>query len=127
MLVAWNNDHALGYDIVDDGHRLVIDTINRLNATTNAAQWQGVLDQMVEVLNNHLTRQFEHEDALLMLSRSPGHAAHAAEHRALLAVLKNAHAGHVSGMLLLNLISFLGQHLRGTDRAAFAQPIHLAA
>lgn len=124
MLVSWDDNHATGSDIVDAGHRLIIETINRLNAAITPCQCQAVVDQMLPVLVKHLTRQFEHEDTLLAQSRSPECDEHIAEHRnflAALTALNDAVGDDVPVMLLLSLITFLAQHLRGTDRVAFAR------
>lgn len=126
MLVVWNSDDTLGYDIVDNGHRLVIETVNRLNAATAPAQCRGVVDQMLAVLGDHLTRQFQQEDARLTQSRWSGRDSHTTEHREMLTVLNQLSQAHAQGdevadILLLNLVSFLGHHLRGTDRADFTQ------
>lgn len=124
MLVSWDGDHATGYDFVDDGQRLIIEAINRLNAATTPCQCDAVVDQMLTVLIQTLTRQFGHEDALLMRTPSPENDAHAAEHRNFLTTLnalKNTQGDDVPVMLLLSLIAFLAQHLRGTDRAVYTK------
>lgn len=133
MLVSWNQDLALGYLIVDDGHRLVIDCINRLNKAVTRAENDAEVAGMLPVLRTHLTEQFQHEEALMRLTHSARVAEHAAEHARLLEVLdaiRTAYANgtEVGGVLMLNLVCFLVSHLRGTDHDEFApMPVDEAA
>lgn len=124
MLVEWNDEFALGDEVIDAGHRLVIEAINRLNAATTPAESAAVVARMLPALSNHLARQFEHESRL-MAHRGHAAAEHEAEHRRLLHVLAVIEQGRdagaeMSAALLLNLVCFLATHLRGTDGDTFA-------
>lgn len=125
MLVAWCHEHSLGYRIVDDGHRLVVDCVNRLDRARSRAENDGEVAGLLPVLHAHLTEQFEHEETLMRLTGSAHLAEHAAEHARMLEVLATirdafTRGTSVSGLLMLNLVCFLVSHLRGTDFAQFA-------
>lgn len=125
MLVAWTQEHALGYRIVDDGHRLVVDCINRLDRARSRAENDGEVAGLLPMLEAHLAEQFQHEEALMRLTNSPRLAEHAAEHARVLDVLTTirdafARGTGVAGVLMLNLVCFLVSHLRGTDFEEFA-------
>lgn len=125
MLAIWKDEYGLGYNIIDSGHRLVIEAINRLNQAGTPDQGRMVVAQMLPALEGHLIRQFEHEGAMMRLARSPAQIEHEAEHLRLLtvlAVLSECHqrGGEAADLLLLNLVCFLAAHLRGTDADTFA-------
>ena len=132
MLVSWDENHTLGNDIIDRGHHLVIEAVNCLNAAVTSADAHTVTGRWLPVLSTELTRQFEHEAALMTLSRHAARAEHEAEHAKFLEVLATlsadfARGEDVSNVLLMNLVCFLGSHLRGTDHDTFAPPMALAA
>lgn len=120
MLVSWNDHFALGIDIVDSGHGLVIESINELNDATTPADSRAVTGRMLPLLLGHLREQFAAEESLLAGQPADLRANHQDEHRRILdtlAFLQRAHDGgnDVSGPLLLNLVCFLVSHLRATD------------
>lgn len=126
MLVTWNEEQILGCSLVDEGHKLVVDCINRLDRTRSRAESDGEVAGLLPVLEARLIQQFKDEEALLRLLGAPGLQAHMEEHArmlATLAVIRDAFArgSEVSGVLMLNLVCFLVSHLRGTDFADFAE------
>ncbi|HSV29951.1 MAG TPA: hemerythrin domain-containing protein [Candidatus Omnitrophota bacterium] len=133
MLVAWNDEHALGYDVIDAGHRLVIDAINRLNQCTGHHADRPVVGEVLQMLDGQLARQFHHEEALMMVSRSRRLEAQRHEHRRMMDTLAHLRASfeagqQVSSLLLLNLVAFLKSHLRGSDVEEFRDaPVRYAA
>lgn len=125
MLVAWTEEQTLGYRIVDEGHRLVVDCINRLDRAHSRAENDGEVAGLLPVLEAHLVEQFQHEEALMRLTNAPGLTEHATEHARILEVLATirdafARGSSVAGVLMLNLVCFLVSHLRGTDFEDFA-------
>lgn len=126
MLVNVTPEQLVGCRIVDDGHRLVVDCVNRLNRTRSRAESDGEVAGLLPVLEARLAEQFRDEEALLRLMGAPDLARHLAEHRRLLdtlAVIRDAfnRGSEVSGILMLNLVCFLVSHLRGSDAEAFAE------
>lgn len=120
MLVTWNDDYTLGYRVVDEGHALVIDAINRLNRAGGRAHRDGEVAGLLPLLERHMAGQFAEEESLLRLLRSPGLNAHKDEHARFLSVLAHIHAlfkagEDVASILQLNLVCHLVSHLRGTD------------
>jgi hemerythrin-like metal-binding protein len=132
MLISWDECHTLGNDIIDRGHHLMIEAVNCLNAATSLEQSRRQIDRWLPLVTAQLARQFEHEAAVMAVTRMPGREEHEAEHAAFLDVLTmlaedHARGEDVSAVLLLNLVCFLGAHLRGMDHDAFAPPQALAA
>ncbi len=132
MLVSWDESHTLGNDIIDRGHHLMIEAVNCLNAATSPEQSRGQIDRWLPIVTAQLNRQFEHEAALMAMSRLAGREEHEAEHATFLEMLATLAADHaqgadVSAVLLINLVCFLATHLRGTDHDTFAPPQALAA
>lgn len=120
MLVTWNDDYTLGYRVVDDGHALVIDAINRLNRATSRAHRDGEVAGLLPLLENRLTQQFAEEESFLRLLGSHNQDEHIFEHQHLLSVLSHlrllfGQGEDVAGALMLNLVCYLVSHLRGTD------------
>ncbi|MEW5727773.1 MAG: hemerythrin domain-containing protein [Pseudomonadota bacterium] len=125
MLVHWRDDaHALGYDVIDTGHRLMVDAINRLNAFDRANGERDVVGECLADLERQMARQFHHEEAVMMLSRSPRLAEQQRAHDRFMEVLATLHRRHDHGedvvaLLLVNLVAFLSSHLRGDDMEEF--------
>ncbi len=121
MLVYWeDNIHALGYDVIDAGHRLMIDVINRLNTYDRKRGERDVVGESLAGLERQMARQFHHEEAVMVLSRSQRLAEHRRAHGRFLdtlAALRHRHeAGEdVVALVLVNLVAFLTSHLRGDD------------
>lgn len=120
MLISWNDDFALGYDIIDAGHHLVIEAVNRINEAEENECGRAVAREMLAVVEDHFKRQFAHEEALMLLSRSVSMIAHKAEHQDALAMLAALRPqvddpAHGVTMVLMNLVAFLNNHLRGSD------------
>lgn len=120
MLVTWNDDYSLGYRVVDDGHALVIDAINRLNQATSRAHRDGEVAGLLPLLQRELARQFAEEESFLRLLGTRNLAEHKDEHDRFLSVLDHIRAlfeqgEDVAGALMLNLVCHLVSHLRGTD------------
>lgn len=132
MLISWNDDeHSLGFEVIDAGHRLVVDCINRLNACDHRAASRETAT-VLRQLTAQLARQFHHEEAVMMLSRSPHLAEQRTAHHRMMATLAHLADRHRSGesvraLLLLNLVAFLGSHLRGADVEEFATPTRRVA
>lgn len=131
MLVAWNDELSLGYDVIDSGHKLVIEAINRLNAC-GAAEARHVVATSLRMLQDHLPKQFHHEETLMMIAGSPHLPAQRAEHSCFLAALKALNTSFDNGenvlnLLLLNLVAFLKGHLRGSDLEEFLPQMLRAA
>ncbi|MGE4279779.1 MAG: bacteriohemerythrin [Magnetospirillum sp.] len=120
MLVTWNDDYNLGYRVVDDGHVLVIDAINRLNRATSRAHRDGEVAGLLPLLERQLTQQFAEEEAFLRLLGTLNFSEHKAEHDHFLSVLSHLRllfnrGEDVASALMLNLVCHLVSHLRGTD------------
>ena len=130
--MIWDRDYALGYKVVDHGHALVIEAINRLNRARTRTDRAGEVASLLPLLSRHLTQQFADDEALLRLLGCPDLGAHAREHAHLLAVLGHLRAEfaageEVSSLLMLNLGCYLVAHLRGTDQDDFARRPHRRA
>ncbi|MBR9971667.1 bacteriohemerythrin [Magnetospirillum sulfuroxidans] len=132
MLVTWDDDYGLGYKVVDEGHALVIDAINRLNVATSRAHRDGEVAGLLPVLHHRLSQQFAEEEALLRLLNSANLAEHMDEHARFLSVLAHIRqlfndGQDVASVLLLNLVCHLVSHLRGTDWDEFGDIRHRQA
>lgn len=134
MLVSWNDHFALGIDIIDSGHALVIEAINQLNEATNPAESERVARHMLPLLQRQLDGQFAAEGRLLaQLPATTERARHETEHRQLLSALDaisraQSEGAESAGILLLNLVCFLVSHLRATDGDTYAASrFHAAA
>ena len=92
MLVTWNDDYSLGYRVVDDGHALVIDAINRLNRAASRAHRDGEVAGLLPLLQPELARQFAEEESFLRLLGSTNLAEHKDEHDRFLSVLDHVRA-----------------------------------
>ncbi|MGE5516986.1 MAG: hypothetical protein ACM31D_14345 [Bacteroidota bacterium] len=125
MLISWNDHFALGIDVVDTGHGLVIEAINQLNEATTPADSAAVAGRMLPLLLRTLPQQFAAESALLAGLPAELRATHEGEHHRFLDTLDFLHRAHLggndaSGPLLLNLVCFLVSHLRATDLDSYA-------
>ena len=129
MSVVWKEEYALGYELIDAGHRLVVEAINRLDDACTGDRVREILD----MLDAQLGPQFQHEEALMMVSRSDRLEEQRLQHRRLLDTLgrlrERCEAGErIEHLLKLNLAAFVHSHLRGTDVEEFgAEPVRWVA
>lgn len=125
MWVHWRDDaHALGYEVIDAGHRLMVDAINRLDTFDRANGERDLVGECLAGLERQMARQFHHEEAVMMLSRSPRLADHQRAHDRFMEALatlrrRHAHGEDVVALVLVNLVAFLSSHLRGDDVEEF--------
>lgn len=125
MLISWNDHFALGIDVIDAGHALVIEVINQLNEATLPAESERVATHMLPLLQRQLDLQFEAEARLLAQLPPATRAPHETEHRQLLGTLAalsraQSEGAEIAGLLLLNLVCFLVSHLRAADGDTYA-------
>lgn len=124
MLVAWRERGVLGIEIIDTGHHLIIDAINRLHQGCEAGDGEAAVAEILPGLLDYLPRQFETEGRLMTKVSFNRQASHEAEHRRLLNGLYMIWDSHErgtesAGMLMLNLVCFLVAHVRGSDPDTF--------
>lgn len=118
MLILWSPDYDIGHAKIDDDHRHVVDTINRLNDATGNEELAAAL----KALHSYVREHFEREERLMEAGGYPDLVAHKALHadfrQRIDSFEKTVAAGapsHAGSRLLLELAHWWTTHIRKTD------------
>jgi len=82
-LLHWRESLALGVRVIDDDHRRLIDSINRLSVIIALGAEPAAVAAILDELSEHTRGHFRREEMLMRLAGYPGYAAHCALHRML--------------------------------------------
>lgn len=82
-LLHWRDGLALGVPAIDDDHRRLIDSINRLNVVIALGAEPAGVAAILDELGEHTRGHFRREEMMMRQSAYPGYDAHCALHRAL--------------------------------------------
>jgi hemerythrin len=74
--LEWREDWALGIDLLDDEHRVMVQLLNRLFESDNPVPVTERLDDLI----SHLRRHFHTEEVFLRSIDYPGTEEHCREH-----------------------------------------------
>ena len=121
MLVHWSPNLSVGVETLDNDHRSLIDSLNRLDsaiADGRVDEEEGLLDGLIERTEEH----FEHEEAIMVQADYPELDHHRSVHRALIAEIrefrKEFDEGKVIGPETTAFIKdWLLKHILESDKA----------
>lgn len=104
-MVTWDERLATGWEEIDVQHRLLIETINRLDRllegpAPSAAQCQWLF----EFLEDYSVSHFRYEEGCMERARCPAHASNVAAHRAFLSSLNGFKEAYLSAQLTPHLL-----------------------
>lgn len=120
MLIKWDESDEVGVEVVEAGHRLIIELINRVNAAEGGDAARAAVSAALAVLGRELPRQFLYEENALVTRGAESLQAHRSEHRAFVDGLAQLREQFMAGrdvraLLLVTLVAFLNTHQRGSD------------
>ncbi len=78
--IEWNETLSLGIPTIDRQHRMLIDSINTLDAAIQRGAGQATLAQVLKSLGTYVAVHFIFEESLLRVSRYPQLNDHHDEH-----------------------------------------------
>ncbi len=113
--LGWSDAFSVGHDLLDAGHRRLIDTINALCAAIEGKQGPKQLRDLADALKLEAADHFGHEDAVLQ--EIIGDVVHAAPQRREM----RAHLKSMSDAALIEHIHEHGRQLTRLDLILRAQ------
>ncbi len=123
--LVWNSAYKSGNDLIDDQHRALFSTANRLLGALLSGESAQKVDGLIETLLRDVAEHFKDEEAVFIRAGFPEALEHAAIHRQLVeratALVNRFHAGSLSvGELFQFLaIDLVARHLLEVDREFF--------
>ena len=131
-LMSWENRFELGVGVMDDEHRVLIDSMNRLYACCTMAD-RAAQEDALRALHDFTREHFEHEERFMADVDFPGRDAHRGHHARLLKTfdqhIERFEAGAELGEKFFDFLRFwLASHICGVDRdyGTFAESLPLA-
>ena len=122
MFMQWSDELSLGMEAVDDQHRWLFDTTNRLyDELSKGEMARADIGQIVESLVDYVINHFVAEEVLFERYMYPGAEEHQMQHDALIAkamtMLQSFEAGADVGRETLELLkNWLTGHIMQSDR-----------
>lgn len=131
--INWRDDWILGLDALDNQHRQLSESINRLvlachdyneSDSSGREQRKAALSELMDGLYESTREHFRFEESTMKKAAYPGYASHVREHAMLLAELKSTFAGRLESDqcnmdpdILKALKAWFIGHVSHSDRA----------
>lgn len=120
--IRWEDSMSVGVTLMDVDHRRLVEILGRLQQSVGEASNRELVAATIATLFDYTEEHFAHEEESMRLYAYPETAAHVAEHKDLMARLRefkaNAETGQVASTL--ELMDFLGayltNHMLGADK-----------
>ena len=80
--LEWTKEMSIGYDLIDDQHRLIFRMINRLVDHPNVGVGDEIISEIISELRGYGEIHFQAEEAILKKIGYPGLQEHRDAHRA---------------------------------------------
>jgi hemerythrin len=88
-LIDWEDKFSVNIEVIDEQHKMLLKTINKLYDATNAGTRVAVLDETFKNLAEYTTDHFATEEELMVKFGYPDYVEHKNEHeRCVLKVLE---------------------------------------
>lgn len=126
-LIVWNDSLVTGVDVIDDQHRILVNSINEANTRLTGNVSAEILDQITRDLLSYALYHFETEEELMQEynyaeTDVEDAEAHLQQHRAFSSTVVSVREGLKAGTLISreDLLSFLNgwliKHILNTDK-----------
>jgi hemerythrin len=81
MTLQWTEELAVGYDLIDQQHRELIEKFNNFLEACNRRRGKENLTELFQFLDEYVILHFQEEEALMKLHHYPAMAQHLEQHR----------------------------------------------
>lgn len=81
MTLQWTEELAVGYDLIDQQHRELIDKFNDFLEACNGRRGKEQLSELFQFLDEYVILHFHEEEEMMKLHDYPEMAQHLAQHR----------------------------------------------
>ncbi len=118
----WSPELSVGFEEVDDDHKMLIEMLNALSDAVTEAKENAVIGQVLDDLPAYTMWHFRHEERLMQAHGYPGFAGHKAHHEELAeqatGLQKKYQEGDsgVAREALPFLKTWLASHILGADK-----------
>lgn len=129
MAIGWNDDLAVGNELIDHQHREFIETFNQLLAACRSHTAKDAVPKVMHYLDDYLSFHFREEEHLMRGASYPQLAAHVEQHSAFILRIRELQREYAETGASLQVITHLNdtllhwflQHIRHYDKelAAF--------
>ena len=130
--IHWRDDWLMNIEVLDNQHKLLADSVNRLVRACQAESAPDSSDEeqrrinltaLMDELYRETSEHFRTEEALMKKQAYPGYASHAREHTMLLAELKSTFSEPLQSAdcglkldIIKSLKSWFIAHVSSSDR-----------
>lgn len=80
-LITWGRKHSVGVKVLDDQHKVLIESLNEFHAAMIKGQAQTVAAPLLEKLVKHARDHFSDEERMMQTTNYPGLPQHRALHQ----------------------------------------------
>ena len=116
----WRKEYSIGIPEIDAQHMQLFECIDRLESAGDERQRELAVYFVMEQLNDYVRIHFAVEEIVMRLFDYPGLEAHAAEHRAFAARLKEFESNELVEDMHIEAGKFLREwlvkHIQGSDK-----------
>jgi hemerythrin-like metal-binding protein len=120
--LEWTNEYALGIEDIDNQHRKIVDTINKISKSTKTGHRdQKLIKDILSELSNYVKEHFSFEEQLFMSTEYPDRIRHEQRHKRFTKEVIDLY--HLSKTTFVDLRPILGfltgwftDHIQGIDR-----------
>ncbi|HUX37689.1 MAG TPA: bacteriohemerythrin [Rectinemataceae bacterium] len=108
--IQWDPLFECGDQAIDEQHRSLVDTINRLEAALSQGRGREVMGSVLDELENYVREHFGTEEDFFAEVGYPGAAEHIAKHRAFSSTIAELRRGFEGGdeASVVDLLAVLG-------------------
>lgn len=117
----WTDSLAVGIDVIDKDHKVLVDQLNMLADTLDTGADEVITASVINVLVDYTAFHFERERRMMDTTGFPGAAQHLREHDLMVAKVKAMNKGFTAGTieageLFKFLKVWLTQHIMKSDK-----------
>jgi hemerythrin len=94
---SWTNELSIGHEAIDEDHRHIFDTANRLQAEILEDPDYSIVGEVLVELIEHTGGHFMREEILMQSIQFPGYEAHKREHTWLMDKVNELHRRFMTG------------------------------
>ncbi len=120
--IEWSDKIAVGHDVIDRDHRVLVDLVNRLYDGIAHGRGQARIGEILDELTDYIKGHFAREEALMAKAAGQDFTKHQTEHRTLVAGVEDLVDKHrrsevqISMEVMEFLKDWLTKHILDSDR-----------
>jgi len=120
-LIAWSENHSVKVQEIDDQHKKLIETVNKLYEHMKKGKGGQVLEETIDGLVEYTKYHFETEEKYMLEFKFDGYEDHKKEHDEFSEKVNDYYAKHKSGEKLLTsdicvfIFNWIKNHMEVVD------------